>query len=236
MPDIVCVGNPRYLQGATFFEQSVSWQVDNASTPGYIVQHISRNEKWTSVHNNPIVAPNEYWECWKVEVAHGHVQRIHPAIEGVHDVFRVSGDETIINYRTGPVWFPRKRKSGLNTGGTEGKWKIRGRVYWVPEAQFDERGWKRSRDADTGAPLGDVPGAVKEAGRLLSRFEKPTRGDGLRPRGELGRILLIRTHAGEWNFKLPEAQCYHRERDWPDMKTNGFWSTRKTENREGKAS
>ena len=233
MTSILANGNPRYLQGETFFELSIQWQVADAAASGYIVQHISRNEKWTSVYNNPIVAPNDYWECWKVEIARGHAPRITPVLEGVHDVFRVSGDPTTINYKDGPVWFPRKRKTHLNTGGTEGKWKIRGRVYWVPENQFDERGWKRARDPVSGARL-NTPGAVQEAGRLLSRFAKPVGGDGLRPRASLGTPLLVRTHAGEWNFK--GTNNWHRERDWPDMKTNGFWSGKKTENGEGKAS
>jgi hypothetical protein len=232
MPSILANGNPRYMTSANIFECKIAWVVTNVSTPGWIVQHISRNEKWTSTFGNSIVAPNSYWECWKAEVnARGEVTRIHPELNNIHDNFSVPGNETVITYADKAVKFPRKHKNQVNNKGTLGKWKIRGRVYWVPEAMFDEKGWKRAMDPETGA-VTNTPGAVLGAGRLLSRFPTPVAGDGLKPRGSLGKVLLTRTHAGEWDFT--GDPLIHNARDFPDMHTDGFRSKGKTEDASGK--
>lgn len=233
MPSIVASGNPRYMTIHPIFECRIRWIVDQVATPGWIVQHVSRNEKWTSVFGNTIVAPNSYWECWKVEVTQGRVTRIHPELNNIHDNFGVGGIKTVIHYASGNVAFPSKQRHRIKNKATKGKWKIRGRVYWVPESMFDERGWARAMEVDSGADT-HAAGAVYEAGRLLSRFDKPVAGNGLRPRGVLGPVVLTRTHAGIWDFTAEPP--VHNERDFPDMVTDGFRSSLKTENDEGKAS
>lgn len=213
-------GSP-YRTTHPIFELKIHWEVTNAPGPGWIVQEIQRNEKYTNPKGKvDILTPNHYWECWKVELDALRRPRITPVVEEVHDVFAVGGNATTICYPTGKVTFPRKlRDATTGAGGTTGRWKIRGRVYWVPENQFDEAGWKRARDPQTGRETGTA-GAVKEAGRLLSRWEKPLPGDGLRQQGTLGALLLTRTHAGEWDFV--ERDGWHRVRDFPDMWTDGF--------------
>jgi hypothetical protein len=190
------------------FRLPINWRVGGGNA-GFIVQRIQRNEKYwvpglgaNAGEFYRAVCAFEYWEAWEITAPGGRVTVSPSLMEGgaeIHDVFAVNS-------------MMRLRHKGMAIGnttiypdkpGTRGRWKIRGTVYHVPVLGFDLANWHRSKAADpAGAPTGDVE-AVDNAGRLLSRFDAPIRGNGLSAMGVLGNEVCTRKFAGTWDWSAP---------------------------------
>ena len=206
------------------FSCPIAWTVRGHTTAGYIVQFIERNEKWTQKvdhFDEPLpkdrqrlnVAANTYWEAWHVRQGSSTAE---PMSNGINDNFSVGRDAYGFYHYTPPrtqVRMPSKDFS-------EGTWKIRGTIYWVAATGFHEAGWSRFYTPVDGDPTGSLT-AVPEAGKLLSRYLRPTQGDGLAPTGQLVYVTK-REYAGKYNFtKTPNT---HVPRHFPISFNNMFTS------------
>lgn len=210
-PNITVASGAHYLPGSekgtgnALFYLPISWRVGNPVN-GFIVQHVQRNEKYWSegigVRRGSfyqVVNPFSYWEAWEVVAGAAGTCTITPSdtLDGapVHDIFAVYQESRIRPKGKEPsemVIYPTKK-------GTRGRWKIRGTVYFVPTAGFDRGGWHRATNPDTRVATNDRQ-AVDNAGRLLSRYDAPVRGDGLSLTGVLGNTLCTREFAGKWDW------------------------------------
>lgn len=229
--------NPPGEAHRPMFRMAIEWSVWAIRRPGYIVQHIQRNEKFTLMDEDiPIgggaaiyvpsrryVIANEYWEAWHVAANPNGTTVITPVkivdSRRVHDVFSFGRAQYRLHRQGGPVDGVVIREKN----GTQGTWKIRGRVYWVDEQGFAETHWARAIDPAT-EHITNEHNAVREAGMLLSRFAAPRGGDGLQIGATLGSVKLDRKHAGEWRLYGPAATRYQRRRFYPVMGSDGFGS------------
>jgi hypothetical protein len=90
--------------------------------------------------------------------------------------------------------------------GTRGRWKIRGTVYYVPAADFVANDWTIGQHQQ---------GGVRYAGSLLSRWDPPVAGNGLRNGATLGRPLCTRQFAGTWDWTNKNRRPVSAPRAWP---------------------
>lgn len=230
------VYNPPSDLDVPLFQMAIEWSVWNIRRPGYIVQHIQRNEKFKRMGQVIVkggtgyaadmayVISNDYWEAWHVAVNPDRTTVITPMKieqgQRVHDVFSVGRSQYRLFRQGGPV-------DGVvirDKNGTKGTWKIRGRVYWVFEEEFAATHWGRAIDPLT-ERITNEHNAVREAGKLLSRFAEPRGGDGLQIGASLGSIKMDRKHPGEWSlYGPPTVPKYQRRRSYPLMTSDGFRS------------
>lgn len=196
----------RFVQGTDgkLFVCGIKWIISGAQS-GFIVQHVQRNEKYEAKDDLgkklDVVSGLDYWEAWEIKD-----NKALPAnSEGFNDIFMLKNlNESVTKDKKVRVFPPRK--------GTAGKWKIRGTVYYVSTAEFNLKQWWRYNDVDSGTEI-KQDGSVKEAARLLSRYDEPKNGDGLADGGKLGNPVCVREFAGAWDWTKPDPVS--KARDFP---------------------
>ena len=129
----------KYEATDRLFTCPIHWVVTGA-TSGFIVQHIQRNEKYKAGEED-VISALDYWEAWHIELDGSAT----PISHGINDNFGVYVEHTCLDRNRKQVFFPSKKD-------TKGKWKIRGTVYYVPEASFVVQQWFRDKDPATGPP------------------------------------------------------------------------------------
>lgn len=189
----------KYEATDRLFTCPIHWVVTGA-TSGFIVQHIQRNEKYKAGEED-VISALDYWEAWHIELDGSAT----PISHGINDNFGVYVEHTCLDRNRKQVFFPSKKD-------TKGKWKIRGTVYYVPEASFVVQQWFRDKDPATGQSLNEQ-GSVAAAGKLLSRWDTPTPGQGLATTYTLGRPVCTRQFAGSWD--LTGSRRISASRRWP---------------------